>query len=156
MRTHSFGWTLALVIAAATVAGAQAPRADSVAAVSAVEQFHAALAAADSARAVSLLADDVVIMESGAIQTRAEYLGGHLAADMKGSAGPRGERTVTKASVVGGAAYVVSKTVTPPSGAQGSTGSELAELMVLSSTATGWKIRAVHWSSRRRRAPVAP
>ena len=134
------------------LAPVRAQRSDSTAAVAAVEQFHAALAAADSARAVGLLSDDVLILESGAVQTRAEYLGGHLGADMKASQGPKGERTVLKVTIVGDAAYVISKTVTPPTGAQGSTGSESAELMIVSKTPTGWKIRAVHWSSRRRRA----
>ena len=100
---------------------------------------------------VSLLADDVLIVESGHIQTRSDYLGGHLGADMKASQGSTGVRTVVKVSIVGDAAYVVSKTVTPPTAAVGSTGSELAELMVLSKSSAGWKIRAVHWSSRRRR-----
>ena len=152
IRTFVLGCTLALAAGAGNAVGAQTPRADSVAAVSAVEQFHAAIGAADSVRAVSFLADDVLIMESGAIQTRSDYLGGHLRADMKGGQGSKGERTVMKVSIVGHAAYVVAKTVTPPSGAQGSAGSELAELMVLSKTTTGWRIRAVHWSSRRRRA----
>ena len=133
-------------------ARAQTSRADSIAAVAAVAQFQTALAAADSIAAVSLLADDVLIVESGHIQTRAEYLGGHLGADMKASQGPKGVRTVITVSVIGDAAYVVSKTVTPPTSTPGSTGSELAELMVLSKTSAGWKIRAVHWSSRRRRA----
>ena len=146
---------IALALGVALIASsahAQTQRADSTAAVAAVEQFHAALAAADSARAVSMLTDDVLILESGAVQTRAEYLGGHLGADMKASQGPRGERSVLNVTVMGDAALVVSKTVTPPTGAQGSTGSEMAELMVVTRTATGWRIRAVHWSSRRRRA----
>ena len=151
-RTFVLGCTLALAVGARNAADAQTPRADSAAAVSAVEQFHAAIGAADSVRAVSWLAEDVMIMESGVIQTRADYLGGHLRADMKGGQSSKSERTVMKVSIVGSAAYVVAKTVTPPSGAQGSTGSELAELMVLSSTAGGWKIRAIHWSSRRRKA----
>ena len=151
-RSLALGLALALAAGVPPSVRAQTPRADSVAAVSAVEQFQASLAAADSAMAVSLLADDVLIVESGHIQTRAEYLGGHLGADMKASQGSKGVRTVVKASIVGDAAYIVSKTVTPPTGAQGSTGSELAELMVLSKTSTGWMIRAVHWSSRRRRA----
>lgn len=142
---------LALCISAAVV-DAQNARADSAAAVAAVEQFHASLTAADSARAVSLLSDDVLVLESGAIQTRAEYLGGHLAADMKGSQGPKAEKTVIKATVVGDAAYVVARMLTAPSGVAGNTGSESVELMVLSKTSSGWKIRAVHWSSRRRRA----
>lgn len=144
---------LALLIAAsATLADAQAIRPDSVAAVAAVEQFHAALDAADSARAVSLLASDVLIVESGSIQTRAEYLGGHLGSDMKASQGAKGERTILKVTVIGDMAYVVAKTVNPPSGAPGNTGSEMAELMVVAKTATGWVIKTVHWSSRRRRA----
>jgi ketosteroid isomerase-like protein len=143
---------LALGLLAGAATSVLAQRADSTGAVAAVEQFHAALSAADSARAVSLLSEDVVIVESGTIQTRAEYLGGHLGADMRASQGAKGERTLIKVTVVGDAAYVVSKTVTPPTGAQGSTGSEMAELMVVTKTATGWKIRAVHWSSRRRRA----
>lgn len=99
-----------------------------------------------------MLTEDVLIIESGAIQTRGEYLGGHLGADMRASKGAKGERTVVKVNVVGDAAYVVSKTVTPPTGAEGSTGSESVELMVVTKTTAGWKIRAVHWSSRRRRA----
>ena len=142
---------LVLFVCAGSVAAAQGPRADSLAVVSAVDSFHGALAAADSSRAVAVLADDVLIMESGAIQTKSDYLGGHLAADMKAGQGPKGERTVLKVTIVGDAAYIASKTVTPPTGAQGSTGSELAELMVLSKSAGVWKIRAVHWSSRRRR-----
>jgi ketosteroid isomerase-like protein len=141
-----------LLIFVAPAASAQTSRPDSVAALAVIEQFHAAMAAADSAKAVSLLSDDVMILESGAIQTRADYLGGHLGADMKASQASKAERSVVKVTIAGDAAYVVSRSLTPGTGAQGSTGSEMAELMVLSRTATGWKIRAVHWSSRRRRA----
>ena len=131
---------------------AQPARSDSAAAVGAVEQFHAALSAADSARAISWLTEDVMILESGNIQTRADYLGGHLGADIKASQGSKAERTVVKVTVTGDVAVVVSRSITPATGAQGSTASEMAELVVLSRTAGGWKIRAIHWSSRRRRA----
>lgn len=145
-----------IIAAVAFISGsvhAQPIRPDSAGAVAAVEQFHAALASADSARAMSLLADDVMILESGAIQTRSDYLGGHLSADMKASQASKGVRTVIKATVIGDAAYVVAKTVTPPTGTDAAaTGSESAELMVLARVSGVWKIRAVHWSSRRRRA----
>jgi ketosteroid isomerase-like protein len=117
-----------------------------------VAQFHAALTSADSVRAVSFLAPDVMILESGAIQTRGEYLSHHLGADMKASSGSKAERSVIRVSVSGSTAIVVSKSVTPPTGAEGNTGSEMAELMVLSKASTGWEIRAVHWSSRRKRS----
>lgn len=131
---------------------AQSTNIDSSAVLIVVEQFHAALTAGDSAGAVSVLASDVVILESGAIQTRAEYLSHHLGADMKASKGSKASRSVVQVRMAGDAAYVVSKTISPPTDAKGSTGSEMAELMVLSKTVSGWTIRAVHWSSRRRRA----
>ena len=141
------------LLAAATPAAAQSPRPDSAAAVAVVHQYEAALASGDSARAVSLLADDVVILESGAIESRAEYLAHHLGADIKASQGSKGVRTVIKVSVVGDVAFIASKTVNPPTGAPGNTGSEMAELMVLSRSGGAWKISAIHWSSRRRRVP---
>ena len=149
---HRFVLFAAVVLAAPGIAVAQSARTDSANAVAAIEQFHNALAASDSVLAVSLLTDDVAIIESGTIQSRAEYLSHHLGADMKASQGGKGVRTLVKVTVVSTMAYVVSKTETPPSGVEGNTGSELAELMVVSKTANGWKIRAVHWSSRRRRA----
>jgi ketosteroid isomerase-like protein len=145
---HKFLFVLAALVTA-NVAVAQS--ADSIAAVATVERFHGALAASDSALAVSTLAEDALVIESGAIQSRAEYLSHHLGADIKGSQGSKGVRSISKVTVVGAMAYVVSKTETPASGAEGSTASELAELMVVSKSPNGWHIRAVHWSSRRRR-----
>jgi ketosteroid isomerase-like protein len=131
---------------------AQAARADSIAVTTAVARFHDALTAGDSVRAVALLASDALVLESGAIETRAEYLSHHLGADMAASKDSKGTRTVVQVRVTGDAAYVVSRTVTPPTGDEGSTGSQMAELMVLGRTPTGWTIQAIHWSSRRRRS----
>ncbi len=131
---------------------AQIVRTDSSEVVATVARFHDALTAGDSVRAVALLASNVHILESGAIETRAEYLGHHLGADMKASKSSKGTRSVVQVQVLGNAAYVVSKTITPPTGEKDSTGSQMAELMVLGRTATGWTIQAIHWSSRRRRS----
>ena len=152
MRFAPFTFLLLGAVAPFTSAAAQASRADSASAVAAVAQFHAALSAADSARAVSLLAEDVMILESGAIQTRGDYVGHHLRADINASAGSKAVRAVVRVSMAGTTAIVVSKSISPPTGAEGNTGSEMAELMVLSKTESGWQIRAVHWSSRRRKA----
>ena len=130
----------------------QGARPDSAGAVAAVARFHEALAAQDSVRALSLLASDVMVLESGAIQTRAEYMSHHLGADMKAIQGSKGVRTLVRVTMLGNAAYVVSKTVTPATNADGSNASEMAEIMVLSKAPNGWTIRAIHWSSRRRRA----
>lgn len=135
-----------------TAVVAQSVGSDSASAVAVVARFHAALAAADSGQAVSLLAGDAMILESGAIQTRADYLSHHLGADMKASAGSKAQRAIVRVTMAGGSVIVVSKSVSPPTGAEGNTGSEMAELMVVSKMATGWQIRAVHWSSRRRKS----
>lgn len=151
LRLGALSVALGVCLVASPLA-AQGARADSNAVVTAVEQFHAALTAGDSARAVAMLSNDVLVLESGAIQTRADYLSHHLGADMKASKVSTATRSVVQVRMMGDAAYVVTKTITPPTAAEGSTGSELAELMVLSRTGAGWTIRAVHWSSRRRRA----
>lgn len=151
LRASALILALALGPVLAPSAKAQTTRADSAGAVAAVQRFHDALTAGDSAGAVSMLAPDVMIVESGNIQTRLDYLGGHLGADMNASKGSKGVRTVVRATVVGDVAYVVSRTLTPPTGAEGSTGSEMAELMVVTKGTSGWMLRAVHWSSRRRR-----
>ena len=139
-----------VMLCTATIATAQTARSDSATAVATVDQFHAALAAGDSARAASLLSDDLYVMEAGAIETHADYLAHHLGADIKAAQGRTSERTVLKVSVIGDAAYVAARTVTPAATA-GAQPSEGAELMVLSRSRGEWKIRAVHWSSRRRR-----
>jgi len=151
MRCRSLRLFLFAGVLPCAAAGAQSATADSAGAVAVVSRFHAALAAADSAQAVSLLAADAMILESGAIQTRADYLSHHLGADMKASAGSKAQRAIVRVTMSGGAAIIVSKSVSPPTGAEGNTGSEMAELMVVSKGATGWQIRAVHWSSRRRK-----
>lgn len=133
-------------------AASQGARSDSAAAMAAIDAFHAALHAGDSARAVGQLAEDAVIIEAGTIETRAQYLSGHIGADIKASGGTPGVRTVVAATVVGSVAFVTARTVTTTTTAQGASISELAELMVVAKSDGTWKIRAVHWSSRRRRA----
>lgn len=128
-----------------------AQQSDSAAAVAVVEAYHSALAAGDTGRAVALLAEDAAIIESGTVESRADYLAHHFAADMKAAQGSKGVRTLDRVTLAGDVAWVISRTLTPPAATPGSTGSEMAELMVMSRTTAGWKIRAIHWSSRRRR-----
>lgn len=146
---------IALALGLSTIAPsvhAQAAGGDSAAVLATVTRFHDALSARDSVGAVSLLASDALILESGVVETRADYVGHHLAADMKAGQGAKRARVVLRVTLIGDAAYVVTKTTTPATNADGSNGSEMAELMVLSKSSTGWAIRTVHWSSRRRRA----
>ena len=152
--------TIAAVTGIATLAGAQtsgAPLAsrdthsDSVAVASAVSQFHEALTRGDSVSALSFLASDAVVLEGGSMESRSEYRSHHLSSDIKFAQAVRSVRSPIKVVVSGETAWT-----TGTSTAQGefngrainSTG---AELMVLTRTPTGWKIRSIHWSSRSRR-----
>src|SRR5688572_10249383 len=53
-------------------------QADSASVVALMERLHAAMTAGDSATIMALLAPDAVILESGGVETRAEYQSHHL------------------------------------------------------------------------------
>ena len=149
-----------ILVAATAAAGVVAPvnaqlaSEDSTAAVAALEAFYHALHHGDSARAVSMLGDDAVIVEGGAVETRAEYIGHHLGADMRASRDDTGERLIHQVTTAGDIAWVVSTTTRPATGTGESAtpGSSLADLAVLRRTAAGWQIVAIHWSARRLRS----
>ena len=80
-------------------------RSDSAAVLGIVEQFYAALAAGDSAAALRLLHPDAVILESGGVETVAEYRGHHLPAESAFARAIPSQRTVVRVGVVGDAAW---------------------------------------------------
>lgn len=124
---------------------------DSVAVLQVVEQYSAALTAADSANALSLLTPDAVVLESGGMETRDEYRSHHLPADIAFSSGVPSQRTVRRVQVKGDMAWVASTSTSQGEYRGRSVNSTGAELMVLTRTPNGWRISAIHWSSRARR-----
>lgn len=113
-----------------------------------IDSYHTALASGDSATALSLLADDVAILESGGAEDKGHYRSGHLAGDMRfAEAVPRerGEVTVT---IMGNVAWAWSTNTAQGRMGEREINSRGAELMVLSNDGEGWIIRAIHWSSR--------
>ena len=121
---------------------------DSAAVVAVVQAYHAALAAGDSAAALSLLADDALILESGGVETRDEYRAGHLPADAAfARAVPRHGGPI-RVSVNGDVAWATSTSTARGQFRDRAINSAGAELMVLVRTGQGWRISAVHWSSR--------
>lgn len=138
----------AIVLSSSPIA---AQSSDSTDVASAVRAYHTALAAGDSLAALGLLAPDAVILESGGMESRAEYRSHHLAADIEfARAVPsvRGEIAVT---VAGDVAWASSTSTTEGMMGDRKINAMGAELMVLSRTPEGWRIRAIHWSSRNRR-----
>ena len=117
----------------------------------AVAAYDRALQAGDSAAALALLAPDVVILESGGMESRQEYRSHHLASDIAFARATRATPGPMQVVVRGDVAWVSSTKTTTGEFRGRPVNSSGAELMVLSREASGWKIRAIHWSSRTRR-----
>ena len=142
------GVLITTLVSAAGASGQQGPE-NQVGAV--VDAFHAALAAGDSAAALSHLADDVTILESGGVEDKEDYRSGHLAGDMRFARAVPGERGEMKISLVGEVAWAHSTSVRQGRMGDREINSQGAELVVLARENGIWKIKAIHWSSRQRR-----
>ena len=147
---------LALALVGMVISIESAPtrqHSDSSQIVAIVSQFHAALAVGDSATALRLLDQDATVLESGDVETRAEYRAHHLPADIDFARAVPSKRTVISVTVVGDAAWVVSKSDNVGRMGTRSINSAGAELIVLRKRDASWKIAAIHWSSRTRKQP---
>ena len=148
---------LAAVLLAAAPAAAQhqhhgGAQNDSAAVANTVHSFHDALARGDSAAALALLTEDVQILESGGREDRAEYRSHHLGADIEFARAVPGQRGEMAVRVRGDVAWATSTSVTQGTFRDRQINSAGAELMVLVRTPQGWRIAAIHWSSRNRRS----
>lgn len=123
-------------------------QADSVAVAQIVYRFHAALEAADSATALRLLKDDAIIQESGAVETKEEYRSHHLPGDITFARAVRREGGPVRVVVRGDVAWTTSTSTMRGTFRDRLVNSQSVELMVLERTAEGWRIAAIHWSSR--------
>lgn len=118
---------------------------------SVVTAFHTALAAGDSVTALSHLGDDVIILESGGVESKEHYRSGHLAGDMRFAQAVPTERGDIQVTVRGNVAWAHSTGVRQGRMGEREINSQSAELVVLVREASTWKITAIHWSSRQRR-----
>ena len=144
---------LGVVVATLGARSATAQRSsasDSADVIAVVTRYQAALASGDSATALSLLANDAIILESGGVETRDEYRAHHLPADIGFARAVPSQRSNPRVTLRGDAAWVSSTSTTTGEYRGRQINSRGAELMVLSREPDGWKIRAIHWSSRSR------
>ncbi len=123
--------------------------ADSTAALAVVERFHAALRAGDSSSVASLLAPDAIILESGDMEDRAAYVAHHLPADIEFAKATTEQPDPSHLTMRVDVAWVASTGRTRGKFRGRDVNSFSAELMVLVRTPLGWKVSAIHWSSRR-------
>jgi ketosteroid isomerase-like protein len=127
-----------------------AQQTDSLDVIATVTRYQTALAAGDSSAALTLLASDAIVLESGGVESRQEYRSGHLPADIGFARALPSTRENLRAVVRGDVAWVSSTSTTRGEFRGRQINSAGAELMVLSREPEGWKIRAIHWSSRNR------
>jgi uncharacterized protein (TIGR02246 family) len=152
-RAGALALLLAAALALPASSRAQQPASDSAAVAAVVDRYHRALATGDSAAALALLAPDAVVLESGGVESRAEYRGHHLPADIAFARAVPSERGPVRVTVQGSVAWAASTSSTRGRFRNRDVNSAGAELMVLSRSADGrWLIRAIHWSSRTRRS----
>ncbi|MGH8085851.1 MAG: nuclear transport factor 2 family protein [Lysobacter sp.] len=118
-------------------------------AVSTVDAFGRAIAAADFEQVEAMLDPAVIILESGgAERSRDEYLSHHAKSDAKFLAGAHSALSQRRARVEGDIAWVASESELHAS-KDGKPMTLLStETMVLNNTPSGWKIVHIHWSSR--------
>jgi ketosteroid isomerase-like protein len=121
--------------------------------VAVVDKFHAALVAGDSSAALQLIADDAVMLEAGSVESRSEYGKNHLPADIEFEKGVSTKRSPIRVVVRGDTAWATSTSEVTGTFQGRAVDFVGAESMVLSREPAGWRIRAIHWSSRARRPP---
>jgi ketosteroid isomerase-like protein len=115
-----------------------------------VDAFHAGLKKGDTGAVMQLFAPDVLLLEAGGIETRAQYEKDHLPADIEF------EKVVStvfkpyRVVVVGDAAWAINNSEYKGTFRDRAVDSVGVELMVLSKDTSGWRIRAIHWSARAR------
>ena len=109
----------------------------------------------DAAAAEALLAPDAIVLESGFVESRAEYLAHHLAADIEFAQAIAQTRSDARVVSPGDAAWLSARRRAEGVFRGRAIHSEGAELIVLVRGAEGWRTRAIHGSSRKRHAAPA-
>ncbi len=122
--------------------------ADSTDVVRAVERFTEALATGDSTTVATMLVSEAVILEGGGVEDRHHYLEHHYPSDVRFLQAMAREPKSRQAHMVGDVAYVASTSRLHGTYRDRDVDLSSAELMILRKTAEGWKVAAIHWSSR--------
>lgn len=118
-------------------------------AVSVAQQFSEALETGDVETIKNLLADDVLIYESGGVESSlAEYASHHLNADIKFLSAMKKENISQKSFVRDDLAVVTSVSGLKGMYRDKSIDITTTETLVLQRTDQHWKIVHIHWSSK--------
>lgn len=118
--------------------------------IATLESFYGAMKTPDPAAAMAVIADDAVFLEGGRLETRAEYEKDHLPADIEFEAQVTGKREPWRITVRDDTAWAIAMTDYDGTFNGGPVAFTGAQLAVLTREDAGWRIRSIHWSSRRR------
>jgi ketosteroid isomerase-like protein len=123
-------------------------QADTATPLATVTAFHAALAGGNTAAALNMLAEDVMIFESGGMESsRAEYASHHLQADAAFSAAVSRTLVSRTQGEHGDTAWVMSMETVTGRFRDRAINSRSVETMLLRRTEGQWRIAHIHWSS---------
>ena len=110
-----------------------------------VDAFYGAISAGDSQAAMRLIAPDAVFVESGKIETRAEYEANHLPADIDFESKVKAERGPLRITFDGReTAWVISTAEYDEGNPEKYINTQL---MVLTRDTGDWRIRTISWSA---------
>jgi ketosteroid isomerase-like protein len=115
-----------------------------------LESFYGAMKAGDTAAAMALIAPDAQFVESGRLETRDEYEKNHLPADIQFEKQVNGVRGPMRVTFQGDTAWVIGTTDFEGTFDGTPVNFVSAQLAVLTRETGDWRIRSIHWSSRRR------
>jgi ketosteroid isomerase-like protein len=113
-----------------------------------VDAFHAALARGDTAGALSLLADDAIIYETGGVERgKAEYASHHLAADAAFARAVPSKVTSRSGAAGAEVAWILSEGRVNGTYGDRPVDRVTTETALLRRVAGVWRIAHFHWSS---------
>jgi ketosteroid isomerase-like protein len=138
-----------LVASAAPGPVRQSTATDSAAVGAVVDTFYGAMKSGNKAGAMALIAEDAMFVEGGRLETRAQYEANHLPADIEFEQAVEGKRTSMHVTIDRDAAWVIATTEYHGRFENDPVDFISAQLMLLTRQESRWKIRSIHWSSRR-------
>ena len=115
----------------------------------AMESFYAAMGRGDTAGAMALIAPDAMFVESGRLETRDEYEKNHLPNDIAFEKQVKGKRGAWRVTIEGDTAWAIAETEFDGTFDGAPLHFFSSQLAVLTRQDGAWRIRSVHWSSRR-------
>jgi ketosteroid isomerase-like protein len=128
--------------------GSTAPSHNDADVAAVLESFYGAIKRGDATAAMSVIAPDALFIESGRLETRAQYEMNHLPADIAFEKQVDGKRDPLRITFKDDAAWVIATTTYDGKFDGAPVQFVSAQLMVLTKDGDAWKIRSIHWSSR--------